>query len=158
MRIGFKDLFFAEIGEFNSVFEFGCHNGFNLEVVQKMYPHMQVAGIDLNEKSIEEGHATNRNYISIGDESNLKQIEDDVYDVVFTCSVLCHLPSIDEIVKELKRITRYRTVLIETNEKKGHWYFPHDYEILGFHQKRSNRSLLPPEGNGAMYDTWEFEK
>lgn len=151
-----KSLFFHELENNTSVFEFGCHNGFNLEWIQELHSNIEVYGIDLNKKSIQEGQKKNRDYISIGDEFTLKHLRN--YDTVFTSSVLTHIEDIDFIISELKRIAVNEVIVIETNEFDDRkYYFHHDYERFGFRKIRSARMPLV-NGNGLLYYQWVFEK
>lgn len=153
-RTKLKQYFFDEIEEHSSVFEFGCHNGLNLEWIQSIYRNVDVFGIDLNRELIREGQKKGRNYITYGHEGTLKHFRK--FDIVFTASVLCHIEEVDKIISELIRISNRRVVLIETIEKLSKYYFPHDYKKHGFIDTRSIRNSTI-NGNGALYTHWELE-
>lgn len=110
-----------------SVLEFGCGVGKNLELLkEKVDEHL---GIDISAKAVEIARKKNLNVIN-GDELKLKTIKN--HDIVFTCSVLDHIKDIDNIVSELKRAANLAIIIAETNTKVGRFYYPHDYESLGF--------------------------
>lgn len=150
-----KEAFFAELTGQRSVFEFGCNNGWNLEVITKVYPGIGVLGIDVNRKEVMVGRRKGRNYIKVGDDSHLPLFKDNSFDVVFTSSVICHIPDASAIIEHLKRIAKNKVVLIETLEPHGQYYFAHDYEAHGFTIKRS---MVSKPGNGCLYHHYEFEK
>lgn len=135
-----------------SAFEFGCGVGKNLELLKmKVRDHL---GIDISEKAIEIAKRKGLNVIC-ADESRLKTIEN--YDIVFTCSVLDHIPYIDEIVKDLKSIANIAIVIAETNTLVDRFYYPHDYESLGFVKTDySYTSTLAKEE--AVYHIWHYKK
>lgn len=135
-----------------SVLEFGCGVGKNLELLKwKVQDHL---GIDISEKAVEIAKKKNLNVIC-ADETKLKTIED--YDVVFTCSVLDHIEYIDNIVDDLKRIANTAIVVAETNTKLMRFYYPHDYESLGFVKTDYEyTSALPKEE--AVYCIWHYRK
>jgi 2-polyprenyl-3-methyl-5-hydroxy-6-metoxy-1,4-benzoquinol methylase len=110
-----------------SVFEFGCGVGRILELLKnKVESHY---GIDISKKAVAIATKKNLN-IEWGDETKLGTIKK--HDVVFTCSVLDHIEDIEDIVNELKRIANIAIVIAETNTVVGKFYYPHDYESLGF--------------------------
>jgi len=105
-----------------SVFEFGCNMGRHLNQLRDLFK-CHVFGIDINENSIRSGNKLFGFENLIKDETYLKEIPTNSYDIVFTNSVLCHIEEIDDIVKELRRIARTAVVVCETRLKKGeHWY------------------------------------
>jgi 2-polyprenyl-3-methyl-5-hydroxy-6-metoxy-1,4-benzoquinol methylase len=110
-----------------SVFEFGCGVGKNLEILKGHVENLY--GIDISKKAV--AIATKKNLtVTCGDETELANIKN--RDVVFTCSVLDHIKDIVYIINELKRIANIAIVIAETNTKAAKFYYPHDYESLGF--------------------------
>ena len=89
-----------------SVLEFGCSAGQNLRTIKKALPEVTVSGIDFLEKAIKYGVEKYGLPLIHGDESTLSGIEDDAFDIVFTSSVLDHIPDIKRVTKELLRITK----------------------------------------------------
>jgi len=135
-----------------SVLEFGCGVGKNLELLKdKVDEHL---GIDVSEKAIEIGKKKNLNVIE-GDEVALKTLKK--HDIVFTCSVLDHIKDIDNLVKELKRIANVAIVIAETNTEVGRFYYPHDYESLGF-VKTDYVYVSSQAKEKATYHIWHYKR
>lgn len=127
-----------------SVFEFGCNNGKNLSLLPKSVTHL---GIDVNWLVIEKHKKTGLDLLH-GDESFLRNMGDDSFDVSFTCSVLNHIEYIDDIVRDLKRISRKGVVCMESDSTRNWRWFPHDYKKLGFtHMGTQTTPHL-------VYDVW----
>lgn len=153
-----KKEFFSSLNDCKSILEFGCNDGTNLKEIKEQYPKIEILGIEINYGAVLKAHREHRSYVLYGDESLLTRISSQSRDIVFTSSVLCHIEKIGEIVQDLQRITKKRTVFLETNEVKGQFYFPHDYEALGYKKIISLRNPENPIGNGAVYDWWEKTK
>ncbi len=121
-----------------SVFEFGCNNGKNLTLFPK---EVKLCGIDVNPDVLK--HPCTH----VGDEKYLEYFIDNAFDVVFTCSVLNHIPFIEDIVRDLKRISKH-TVSIEYSKHEDERWFIHNYARLGFKKVDSISCLF------RMYDIW----
>lgn len=101
---------------FKNIFEFGCNMGRNLYFVKEFYPNAKIYGVDVNKKAIREGRKLfgfDKHVLIEGDELYLKQLKSNSFDVVFTISVLDHLPEIEKTLKNLLRIAKKRVILIE---------------------------------------------
>ena len=114
-----------------SVFDFGTGTGKNLKLIQeKMRYSVEVCGLDLSFLNIVHARAIHYlPYLIIGDESFLKYLSK--FDVSMTCSVLCHIPDIKEIILNLQRISD-KIIITETNDVANEHYYPHKYEAFGF--------------------------
>lgn len=135
-----------------SVLEFGCGVGKNLELLKgKVDEHL---GIDISAKAVEIARKKNLNVMNT-DEVSLKTIRN--YDIVFTCSVLDHVEDIGNIVNELKRIANLAIVIAETNTKVGRFYYPHDYESLGF-VKTDYIYVSNQAKEQATYYIWHYKR
>ncbi len=102
--------------EFNSIFEFGCNVGRNLYWIRKEYADVAVLGMDINESAIERGKDLfefSGQELKVGDEEDLARLPTDGFDIVFTVSVLDHLPEIGATLNELLRIAAKRVMLLE---------------------------------------------
>ena len=134
------------------VLEFGMGTGKNL----RLFDHKIVtAGIDVSFLNVT--HAIARNEIPfsiLGDETHLRHLCN--FDVVFTCSVLDHIEHIDGIIEEFKRIANKGIFLAETNDAPGSYYYPHDYESLGF--EKIDFQWNSQSGDGANYFIWKWIK
>lgn len=152
----------AQIINFNptSVFEFGCGSGKNLKLLQTLSDRItRIQGIDISLKNIENTRNIN-NLIDcfVGDENTLACMKEDMYDVVFTCSVLDHIEEIAGIIKNFEKIAKKGIVLLETNDKSlryPNYYYPHKYEDYGF--RKMNYEYISnevPDADGCKYEIW----
>lgn len=133
-----------------SVLDFGCGTGKHLALINQHRPACQTLGIDVSLLNVIYAKAKNNlDYIAIGNESLLKHLHS--FDVITTCSVLDHVKDIDGIVDSFKQIAKRAIVIAETNDTPGEFYYPHDYEKLGF-QKMAYEWKSP--GDGATYHIW----
>src|SRR5208283_2482517 len=111
-----------------SLFEFGCGTGKNLTPF--LGSGCNVVGLDISYMNMAHCFSNQLPMIILSDETLLPYL--DGFDVVFTCSVLDHIPEVGRIIEELKRMSRKAVVLAETNSKQDNYYYPHDYGTLGF--------------------------
>lgn len=108
-----------------SILEFGCSSGRNLAVIQDLTPSasgngrpVELTGIDINEqalRSAEEANSAGQVRYILGDERALDQFSNRRFDVVFTCSVLDHIPAPQwrEVYRELVRVAHTAIILLE---------------------------------------------
>lgn len=132
----------------NHVLEFGCGTGKHGNFIGNY------CGIDLSLQNVI--HAMVRNNCPMvikGDETNLRHLCN--FDVVFTCSVLDHIEEVEAIIGEFVRISNKAIFLAETNDVPDRFYYPHDYESMGF-QKLEFKWKSPSDG--AIYHIWKLEK
>ena len=146
-----------------SVFEFGCHDGRNLALMNSKNPNPQYSGLDINPHAIANGlRDFPFLFLKCGDETRLfdfAYLDEVTYDVVFTNSVLCHIPNkMTQIIENLKDLARIGVLLVETQEIKNQYYFAHDYAAHGFKKINTMQSVGQPLGNGALYDFWWYQK
>jgi ubiquinone/menaquinone biosynthesis C-methylase UbiE len=138
----------------DSAFEFGCNAGYNLQVIadKKIY------GIDINQEAINFGQKKLGLPIEYGSEKKLKDIPSKSYDLVFTSSVLDHIPKENflDIVNELKRISKKYVICLETNDEQYYNYFAHDYESQGFKSVWDFFSSRYSGGNGCLYKCYRY--
>lgn len=119
-------VFFAEnMCRFNfsptSILEIGSNCGPNLYQLAKKFPNVKIVGIDINEIAVQKGNewfkqegiSNVKLLVSRADE--LKQFPDKSFDVVFTWAVLLLVgpDKIEEVMKEMFRITRTKLLLLE---------------------------------------------
>lgn len=120
-----------------SVFEFGCGQGKNLDlIIRSKYPHPNVSGIDISKKAVDSARRKGRIYVGLGDEYTLASKRANFCSVAFTCSVLDHIEQdwiVEKIVKDLQRIARDSVILLETDRHSPiDYYYYHDYQRMGF--------------------------
>lgn len=95
-----------------SIFEFGCSSGRNLAAIRTLDKEVHLAGIDINRAALAAGQAKHDSItLSFGDENYLYYAPD--ADVVFTVSVLDHIPDWKPVYKNLKRIAKKALILLE---------------------------------------------
>lgn len=115
----------------HSILDFGTGTGKNIKCIHDLVPTLVVCGLDMSFLNIIHARAKNDlPFLIIGDESHLCRLAN--FDVVMTCSVLCHIQDITDIINEMKRITTNSIVIAETNDIAGEFYYAHDYESFGF--------------------------
>lgn len=142
------------------VLEFGCGSGKNLQLISQILLYAgdvpflaETCGIDISLVNIIKGFAHNLPFLIYGDETNLRHLCN--FDVTFTCSVLDHIPDIDGIIAEFKRIANKSIFLAETNDVPAEYYYPHDYESYGF--TKLNYTWKSDSDN-ATYYIWKWTK
>lgn len=97
-----------------SVLEFGCNAGRNLELLRSVLPQSTaIRGFDVNRQSVEFGKQNWKLDLETSDESYFSRQPDNSVDVIFTVSVLDHLPEIDDCLKEIMRVMAGAFVMIE---------------------------------------------
>lgn len=142
-----------------SAFEFGCSAGMNLKILRDTI-NTVVSGIDINKTAIEYGQEKfGLENVIYGDENVLNTYETESFDIVFTCSVLCHIPNknIEPIIQNLLRMAKKYVVFMETNDELDVDLFAHNYKKYGLVSKWSFESKKPI-GNGCVYECWELIK
>lgn len=98
----------------HSVTEMGCNAGRNLELLRRTLPtETTLRGFDVNRVSIEYGRAKWGLDLEHADESYLASLPARALDVLFTVSVLDHIPAIEGVVANLARVVQRYYVAIE---------------------------------------------
>jgi len=77
----------SKVSVLNSVIEFGCNIGLNLEAITFLSPNSSVVGVEINKKACEELALKNLKYFN---ESFLGKSDYGKYDLTFTKGVLIH--------------------------------------------------------------------
>ncbi len=99
--------------EIRSVMEFGYNVGRNLHCIRNKFPGLDMLGIDINEAAIKAGRQHFKLPLDTGGEETLLGIPTNRYDIVFTVSVLDHIPKVEQVLKELLRISHQYFICIE---------------------------------------------
>lgn|GEM_PF-2486139 len=130
-----------------SVLEFGCHAGRNLEAIRQRLPNAELVGIDINAAAIAAGRERFKLDLRVGDERSLAQFGDRTFDLVFTVSVLDHVPRIEHLCHELLRIARRVVLFLEVT-------LPVEGKVLRHydHQMRAVR-----DSTAASY-SWQVDR
>ncbi|HEY8873308.1 MAG TPA: class I SAM-dependent methyltransferase [Stellaceae bacterium] len=74
-----------------SVLEFGCGSGRNLDVLRRLHP-ARLVGVDINAVAIDWGRRNFGLDLYVGDEGWLATQPPDAFDIVYTVSVIDHIP------------------------------------------------------------------
>ena len=136
-----------------SVLDFGTGTGKNIKAIQDQSPKINVCGVDMSFINIIHARAQNNlPFLVIGDEYFLERLYN--FDVIITCSVLCHIQDIDRIVKEFKRIAKKSIIIAETNDNGGEFYYAHNYESYGF--EPTNKNWFSG-ANGCVYKIYKYQ-
>lgn len=98
----------------DTVLEMGCNTGRNLDLLRRSLPaQTSLRGFDINRRSIEYGMAKWGLDLDVADESFFVSQPAGSVDVVFTVSVLDHLPEVEAVLHDLARTTRGYYVALE---------------------------------------------
>lgn len=139
----------------DEVFDFGCGTGKNLRLIrERSRKPVNLCGLDLS--LLNTIYARSRNdipFVITGDEYFLCRLR--AFHTSITCSVLCHIQNIDNIVEELKRLSYKNVIIAETNDVAGEYYYPHNYESYGFVD--TGRDWYS-EINKATYKIYKYAK
>jgi len=98
-----------------SVLEFGCNVGRNLLALRDSAPGLRLQGIDINPEAVEFGRTERGLNLAQGDETFFTEQPADAFDVIFTVSVLDHLPNPLPVLREMMRVARLGVLLLEPN-------------------------------------------
>jgi SAM-dependent methyltransferase len=96
-----------------SVLEFGCNVGRNLSALRERAPSLILKGVDINAEAVGYGRQERGLDLSQADESFLQAQDGKSFDVVFTVSVLDHLPNPRPVLTEMVRVSRLAVLLLE---------------------------------------------
>jgi SAM-dependent methyltransferase len=99
--------------EARSVLEFGCHVGRNLAAIRDAAPDVRLVGLDINAEAVRFGRDESELDLRVGDERTLGEFADGEFDLVFTVSVLDHIPDIAAVCRELVRVAARNVFLLE---------------------------------------------
>jgi ubiquinone/menaquinone biosynthesis C-methylase UbiE len=96
-----------------SVLEFGTMVGRNLRYIKSIDKSIKCVGIDINKDAISFGKKNYKLDLRVGDEKQLAAFKDKEFDLVFTVSVLDHIPRIDAICSNLIRCAKKAVFCLE---------------------------------------------
>lgn len=120
----FRTPFIAKMIKINgakSVLELGCNVGRNLAAIHKLSPDIRITGFDIAEDAIQYAKEVEKNPAEfiVGSLYDLSQFDDNSFDIVFTSSVLFHIPSekVPGVIKEMSRIASKFIFNIERHSK-----------------------------------------
>jgi SAM-dependent methyltransferase len=96
-----------------SVLEFGCNVGRNLLAIRERAPTLILRGVDINAEAVAFGRQERGLDLLHGDETFLPAQPNDSFDVIFTVSVIDHLPNPKPVLTEMVRVARLGVLLLE---------------------------------------------
>ena len=91
----------------------GCNAGRNLQQLRVVEPDIRLLGFDINATSIAEGVQKWNLPLEVADEAYLSRQASDAWDVLFTVSVLDHIPVIDGVLRDIARVAKHYYVAVE---------------------------------------------
>jgi len=95
------------------VMEFGCNVGRNLHYLREAFPHLELLGVDVNAAAVEHGRSEFGLDLHVGDERLFQRFDAGRFDLIFTLSVLDHIPSIRSLCREMLRCSQRHVLCIE---------------------------------------------
>ena len=99
----------------SSVLEFGCNVGRNLSALRELAPDVVLKGIDINAEAVAFGQKERGLDLFHADETFLGAQADNSFDVIFTVSVMDHLPNPKPVLADMVRVARLGILLLEPN-------------------------------------------
>ncbi len=99
--------------DIESIIEFGCNTGLNLEALKKLNPNFSLIGYEINQKALEE--AREKGVAKIFHKSIIEDISENKADLTFTAGVLIHInPNyLNEVYQNLIKLSKRYIVVAE---------------------------------------------
>ncbi len=127
-----------------NILDVGCGTGFLLERISLNISSSKLVGIDFNapiKKSNQTINNNNISYISGDINNSLIDIKDNSFDIVFCTHVLEHINNPQNLLSQLRRITKNQLIIICPLEKEHKWgmnyhvnFFPNNELFINFLQ------------------------
>lgn len=101
-----------QLGSEASVLDVGCAKGFLLYDLKRLYPGLQIAGVDISDYAIEHAKPEIRPHIQVGDAQHLPY-PDRSFDLVISINTISNLPmaGCKQAIREIQRVSRKRAFL-----------------------------------------------
>lgn len=115
-----------------TVLEFGCMTGRNLSYIKDINSEISCIGIDINKEAILAGKKHFSLDLRHGDETYLSKFNSGSFDLVFTVSVLDHIPNIVPVCKELIRCSKKYIYCLEIR-------LPEEGKIVNYINENGNK-------------------
>ncbi len=151
--------------------EVGANVGRNLYWIRRAFPQVRVHGFDVAGQNVEEGRSLFGlipEELWVGDERSLAALPDNYVDLVFTVSVLDHIPDVATTLTEMLRVATVRVILIElvlpqhgkvTDPRVVGYSYSHDYlSLIARLPCQLSSHVRTPLGEGVLeyYETFEL--
>lgn len=95
-----------------SILEFGCNAGRNLAAIRSRDSGVRLIGIDINPDAVTYGRDSGLD-LRVADEGFLRAMKPGAVDLIFTVSVIDHLPNPRDVLAEMLRVSRIGVILLE---------------------------------------------
>lgn len=104
-----------------SVLEVGCGPGWNLLAIQKCEPSIELFGVDINAKAVEEARQQGIE-AQVGSAMHLPALyEQGSKDLVFTAGALIHMPPdhLEQVMRGIAAVSARYVLAVEYHEEEG---------------------------------------
>lgn len=107
-----------QLEPFDSLLEVGCNIGQNLARIEKVYPDVQLAGVDVNYGALEKGISLHEAMIfKLGDAVELP-FDDESVDILLYDACLMYVKDIKKAISEAKRVARKAIIILDWEAEK----------------------------------------
>lgn len=109
------------------ILDIGCAKGFMLYDFKRLFPEINIYGIDISQYAIDNCHVAVKNNIKVGDAKNL-EFDDNYFDLVISINTVHNLDLDDCItsIKEISRVSKANSFITvdayNTDEEKERMY------------------------------------
>lgn len=109
------------------ILDIGCAKGFMLYDFKRLYPKINIYGIDISQYAIDNCHLAVKNNVKVGDAKNL-EFDDNYFDLVISINTVHNLDLDDCItsIKEISRVSKANSFITvdayNTDEEKDRMY------------------------------------
>jgi len=106
----------------SKVLDIGCAKGFMLYDFKKLLPGLEIKGIDISKYAIENSKKEVKPFLSVGNANNLKDFQDNEFDIVISINTLHNLPLLEckNALTEIQRIGKNAFISVDAwrNDKE----------------------------------------
>jgi hypothetical protein len=98
-----------------TVIEFGCNVARNLHSLREAFPNIHFSGVDINPAAVEKGRSELGLDLQVADEEIFYRLERDSFDLIYTVSVLQHMPAVQRACRGMLRCSRAHVLCVEVS-------------------------------------------